>query len=115
MKIFIYPFVVILLLLTACSNTAPEPEQNTVYSATIYDTNLRVNKMKWISGEKLNLSAGNYELAEINNIFNQKGDKIDSSDLKIGDKIKIYLKPPVIIKETEPAQISAEYILKIIK
>ncbi|CAM4324562.1 hypothetical protein LIBO111022_15890 [Listeria booriae] len=113
MKIFIYPFVVILLLLTACSNTAPE--QNTVYSATIYDINLRVNKMKWISGEKLNLSAGNYELAEINNIFNQKGDKIDPSDLKIGDKIKIYLKPPVIIKETEPAQISAEYILKIIK
>ncbi|MBC6308232.1 hypothetical protein HCJ66_01570 [Listeria sp. FSL L7-1582] len=119
MKKIIFLYIVILLILGACSSasTKENTSQNkkAVYSATIYDANLRINKIKWVSGEKLNLQEGKYELESFDNIFDQNGDKIKVEDLVVGDKIKVYFSPQVVVKETDPGQISAEYIRKIVK
>ncbi|KMT61887.1 lipoprotein [Paenilisteria newyorkensis] len=40
---------------------------------------------------------------------------MEADDLAVGDKIKVYFSPPVVVKETDPGQISANYIKKIVK
>lgn len=89
--------------------------ENAIYSAIIYESNLRVDNLHRISGEKSNLQGGKYELESSDNIFNEDGDKIKLEDLMVGDEVEIYFNPQVVVKETSPGQISAEYIRKIVK
>lgn len=119
MKKLILSCIMLMLFLGACSSTSTvennSQNKNAIYIATIYDANLRVDKIKWVSGEKLNLQEGEYELESSDNIFDQKGDKIKVEDLVVGDTIKVYFSPQVVVKETEPGQIASKYVKKIVK
>ncbi|KGL40940.1 hypothetical protein BMT55_13520 [Listeria newyorkensis] len=76
MKKIMFPCMMILLFLGACSSTSTMQNKTPIYSATIYANNLRVDNIKWISGEKLNLQEGKYELESTTNIFDQNWNKM---------------------------------------
>ncbi|WP_430536184.1 hypothetical protein [Listeria rocourtiae] len=116
------------VLFTPYSSTSDEPDVKyppekteddfNLYHGVAYEdggSSLYVDYLKLFTGRDAGLDDGKYVLHKSSDIFDAAGKKIDASEVKQGDKLKIYFADEVMIKETYPGQIDAEYIFKVVR
>lgn len=59
---------------------------------------------------------GPVELQSISKIENKKDERsLNVADLKVGDKVDVYLKSGFEVEESSPERIAYKYIIKIVK
>ncbi|PZF91330.1 DUF3221 domain-containing protein [Listeria ivanovii] len=116
----IISFILLLVVLTACSNSASNSKKESLVEASGVAEKVETDSIL-IKNFKYKLSDANPEEGiEIyfnvaDKYYNEDGEKIKITEIKRNDKVTIKLTDGYEIQETSPAEIDSKYVKKIIK
>ncbi len=102
-------FILLVSLLTACEQKAPELTENTIIVKVRFKTDVDVYSMLYMWGDASSGGVSYADGTKLNDVYYMTFDRNTWGDLPLTDGFVLSLSPEIEGKEVEPVKIAAKY------
>ena len=102
-------FILLVCLLTACEQKAPELTENTIIVKVRFKTDVDVYSMLYLWGDASSGGVSYADGTKLNDVYYMTFDRNTWGDLPLTDGFVLSLSPEIEGKEVEPVKIAAKY------